>query len=104
MFKDAELTEMIYSEFDCYQWHQCQVGYRGNNGWNRIMVHSLVQQLVRQYPVQYAVYVALRPDHRIALVSYPCCAMYTLPGELLVHAYDMGLKQMITEGKEKNLL
>jgi len=30
--------------------------------------------------------------------------MYTLLGELLVHAYDMGLEQMITEGKEKNLL
>jgi len=68
------------------------------------MVHSLVQQLVRQDPAQYALYVALRPDHHIELISYPCCTKYASPRALLVDTSDTGLEQMIKTGQEENMI
>lgn len=58
-----------------YRHHFSQRHDEGGDEYMRTMVDSLTQQLIRQYPGYYALYVALGPDHEWRLIS---CPFYTL--------------------------
>lgn len=57
---------------------------RPRPGWNRIMVHSLVQQLIRQDICYYMFHVFYRPDHSYRLVSFPYYTEITQDGDISV--------------------
>ncbi|KAJ5740169.1 hypothetical protein N7493_000041 [Penicillium malachiteum] len=65
------ILPMILQEFDMYDWHYRARPGKPRIGWARNMWFSLVQQLVRQDPAYYALYVFFRPDHAWRLISFP---------------------------------
>jgi hypothetical protein len=70
----------IAAEFDLYQYHHRPRDGTNEMGFLRIMFYSLIQQLIRQDPVYYALTVASRLDHSWRLVSYPYITKYTQSG------------------------
>ena len=64
-----------------YRAHLRKVNGKDNFGWLRKVYHGPCQQAMRQDPVYYLVYCALRPDRNVNLVSYPYYAKYQVPGD-----------------------
>lgn len=62
---------MIDEEFRMYRYHQRLIDGKPNFGWQRSMIHSLTQQVIRADIGYWMSYVALRPDGNPWLVSYP---------------------------------
>ena len=77
--KDCELMDMVDAEFEMYRHHLREQNGKPNYGWCRNMWHSLVQQVMRQDPVFYALNVAARPDGNWRLVSFPSYTKYAMP-------------------------
>ena len=72
---------LIEQEFRMYRHHQMPSPDTTQEAWCRYMIHSLLQQLLRQDPLWYALIVATRPDHEWRLVTYPYVANPTQLGE-----------------------
>ena len=70
------IEDLIQLEFDVYLHHFRPRPTANEMGFLRIMYHSLIQQLVRQDPMYYALTVAARPDHDHRLISYPYITKY----------------------------
>jgi hypothetical protein len=68
---DTPIWEIVLREIDMYKHHQREINGKANYGWLRNCFYSIGQQLMRQDPVYYAAYAALRPDKQWRLVSYP---------------------------------
>lgn len=74
-----DILEMIDQEFTMYQHHAIPKPDRPRQGWCRNMYYSLIQQLVRQDPVWYAICAALQG--KTELISHPYIAKDANPGE-----------------------
>ena len=59
MFRDPEIKTIIDEEFARYRYRREKAG-QANYGWLRIMIHSSIEQVVRQSPAYYLLYVGLR--------------------------------------------
>jgi hypothetical protein len=70
------IEPLIQLQFDVYQYHFYPRSTANEMGFLRIMYYSLIQQLVRQDPIYYALTVAARPDHDHRLISYPYITKY----------------------------
>ena len=102
---DGELSRLIDLEFACYKWHLREVNGNSNYGWCRAMIHSLTQQLVRQDPVYYSLYVALRPDRKVELVSYPYYTKFAVPGDKTNFRHiDVDVGRMLKTGRGANMV
>jgi len=65
------ISDMMNNEMAMYDYH-CRRHYRTDKqGWLRNCTYSIAQQVFRQDPSYYALYVSLRPDHGFRLISYP---------------------------------
>ncbi|RDW72128.1 hypothetical protein BP5796_08162 [Coleophoma crateriformis] len=71
LYDYPELEEMIDLEFLMYRYHLRETPSRKHWGWCRNMYFSITQQLIRQDPVYYMLYVGLRPDKKWRLISFP---------------------------------
>jgi hypothetical protein len=76
---EPDILDMIDQEFDMYQHHSIPNPDRPRMGWCRNMYFSLIQQLVRQDPVWYALCAAVQGSYQ--LVAYPYIAKDASPGE-----------------------
>lgn len=73
---EAPLSKIFLEELEMYRYH---LRVEGNDlGWLRNCFHSLAQQAMRQDPLYYALYAALRTDNATTLISYPYYCKYTL--------------------------
>lgn len=70
----ATLIQLARHEFLMYDYHQHH-DY-SDKGWLRIMMHSIIQQIVRQDPELCGLHVALRPDHKHELLELPSCTLF----------------------------
>ncbi len=52
-------------------WHQRDDLDLTKHGWLRTTMYTMIQQLVRQNFLYYAITVALRPDHETDLLAFP---------------------------------
>lgn len=96
--KATDICEFIKDEFNMYRHHYRPVPGRPQLGFLRNMFHALIQQVVRQDPVWYALMVACRPDHNIRLISYPYTAKDSLDGDATGFFHvDINLKRFIEE-------
>ena len=81
---------------------------KGNNGkrlgWLRNMWYSLIQQIVRQDPVYYALVVSLRPDKNWRLISYLYYTKYTSDGENTGFTHLDLIKDFMESGKGANIV
>ena len=75
------VSDIINTEFHMYLHHQTERNGATNKGWLRTMFYSLTQQVIRQDPQYWALYVCLRPDQNYRLVSYPYYAKDARPGD-----------------------
>ncbi|KAI9853587.1 MAG: hypothetical protein M1824_001080 [Vezdaea acicularis] len=108
MFRYLEqenICEMIDGEFELYEHHLWIPPSKSRQGWMRNMFYSLIQQLVRQDPVWYALSVAARPDKAWNLISYPYITKNTENGENTEFLHlDINLKNFIDHGIGANLI
>jgi hypothetical protein len=82
LFNDAEICQYIDEECEMYRHHSYFRGATGPNlGWLRNMWYSLIQHVVRQHPVYYALLASARPDKNHWLISYPYYVKDTTAGE-----------------------
>ena len=91
------IGKILDLEFDMYRYHL----RRGKKdwGWLRTMVHSVTQQIIRQDPVYYMAYVALRPDHQSNLIAYPYYTKYAKPGDSSFFRHiDVNIERCAYEG------
>ena len=67
------------------------------------MYYSTRQQLMRQDPLYYALYAALRPNKHWRLASYPYYAKYNKPGDSTYFRHiDINIPQALESGKGVN--
>ena len=63
------------------------------------------QQIMRQDPAYYLLYVLLRPDHAHTLISYPYYAKYAVPGDRMeFYHIDLDVSWAVHEGRGINLI
>ena len=95
----------MLEEFALYAHHQRKINGKDNLGWERNMVHSLTQQVMRQDPVYYALYCALRPDKVWKLISYPYYTKYAQPGDQTYFRHlDVNIPKLLDVGRGANLI
>ena len=98
-FKTA-IGDIVLSEFDMYRHHLRDINGRSNWGWLRNMFHSIGQQLMREDPVYYMLYAALRPDRHWRLISYPYYAKYAQKGDSTFFRHiDLNLPDLLSNGR-----
>src|SRR5579859_1086939 len=98
--KDEELMEMVDAEFEMYRHHLREQNSKSNYGWCRNMWHSLVQQVMRQDPVFYALNVAARLDGNWRLVSFPYYTKYAMSGDSTGFKHiDINIGQLLKSGR-----
>ncbi|KAI9777313.1 MAG: hypothetical protein M1839_008921 [Geoglossum umbratile] len=90
-----ETFELIEEEFDMYLYHlRDEQDGQKRRGWMRHMFYSLVQQLVRQDPVYYALIAAARPDKN-----------FLVEGESTGFAHlDINVDKFVKTGRGKNII
>ncbi|KAF8249182.1 hypothetical protein K440DRAFT_660435 [Wilcoxina mikolae CBS 423.85] len=103
---DEQYSQWINLEFAMYKHHFHAKGNQGKRlGWLRNMWYSLIQQVVRQDPVYYALVAASRPDKNWRLISYPYYTKYTSDGENTGFSHlDLNIKNFVESGKGANIV
>lgn len=90
----------VLAEFDMYRHHLRRINGKANLGWLRNMFYSIGQQLMRQDPVYYMLYTALRPDQQWRFVSYPYYAKYAVKGDSTQFRHiDLNVRQLISSNR-----
>ena len=98
--KTRTIADVGYEEYDMYFHHQRLVGNKPNYGWLRTMFHALIQQVMRQDPVYWMLYVALRPDHNYRLISYPYYTKYAKPGDQTFFRHiDINVSELVRNNR-----
>ncbi|KAI9761349.1 MAG: hypothetical protein M1840_001973 [Geoglossum simile] len=101
-----EIFKLIKEEFDMYLYHlRDEQDGQKCRGWMHHMLYSLVQQLVRQDPVYYALIAASRPDKNTWLICYPYYVKYQVEGESTGFAHlDINVDRFVETGCGKNII
>ena len=100
-----EIKRIIDLEFDIYRYHYRAVPGRASMGFLRNMFYGLIQQLLRQDPVWYALTAAARADRNWRLISYPYVAKDVRGGESTAFLHlDLNVGQLVKSGKGKNAI
>jgi len=95
----------MLQEFVLYAHRQRKINGKNNLSWVRNMVHSLTQQVMRQDPMYYTLYCALRPDKAWKLISYPFYAKYAQPGDqTYFHHLDINILKLLDIDRGVNLI
>lgn len=69
------------------------------------MYYGLTQQIIRQDVGNWMLYVALRPDRNLKLVSYPYHAKYTRKGDSTAFCHiDLNIPQYLSTGRGGNII
>ncbi|KAF7505499.1 hypothetical protein GJ744_000746 [Endocarpon pusillum] len=102
---EAGIGPLIEDEFLMYKHHQREINGKPNRGWLRTMLYLLTQQLIRQDPQYWMLYVAMRPDHNQRLVSYPYYTKFARPGDSTVFRHmDMNIPEFLATSRGGNII
>jgi len=102
---ETEIGNIVLREFDAYRHHLREINGKSNYGWLRNMFYSIGQQLMRQDPVYYATYAALRPDKQWRLVSYPYYAKYAVKGDNTYFRHmDLNIPELLANARGCNMI
>ncbi|KAI9766034.1 MAG: hypothetical protein M1839_005264 [Geoglossum umbratile] len=101
-----EIFDKLEEEFDMYLYHlRDEQDGRKRRGRIRHMFYSLVQQLVRQDPVYYALITVTRPDQNTWLICYPYYVKYQVEGESTGFAHlDINVDKFVETGWGKDII
>jgi hypothetical protein len=96
------LADLFKLELDCYLWHQRRVNDKDNLGWLRDCWYSLAQDVVRQDPYYYLLYIMLREDNAYKLISYPYYCKYTRENDKTGFRHiDLNIPKLLSEQRGK---
>ena len=99
------ILPLIQEEIDMYDYHFRTQPNRPRLGWNRIMWHSLGQQLIRQDISYYMCYIYFRPDHAYQLISFPYYTKSTQAGEKTFFRHiDINIDDYVQTGRGGSIL
>ena len=99
------IGEICLLEFDMYQHHLRKINGKSNYGWLRNMFYSTAQQLMRQDPMYYMLYAALRPDRAWRLVTYPYYAKFAQPGDNTYFRHlDLNIPALLSQDRGCNMI
>ena len=102
---DGPVGEIILLEFDMYHHHLRKINGKDNFGWLRSMIYSLGQQVMRQDPMYYMLYAALRPDKQWRLVTYPYYAKYAVKGDKTYFRHiDVNIPELLASRRGSNMI
>ncbi|CAM6002997.1 unnamed protein product [Sphagnum balticum] len=102
---DTPIGKIMDDEFRMYRHHLRLINGKSNYGWLRNMFFSVGQQLMRQDPLYYTAYAALRPDKQWKLVSYPYYAKYSVTGDSTYFRHiDLNVPQMVNQKRGVNMI
>jgi len=101
----SSVQEQIDHEFDMYR-HHLSLQYKDSRrGWLRNMYYSVIQQVLRQDPLWYAVTTSARFDKQWRLIAFPYYTKDTDPGESLAFKHlDINLMKYIDENADGSAL
>ncbi|KAH0537122.1 hypothetical protein FGG08_006055 [Glutinoglossum americanum] len=104
--RQPSVMNSIDVEFAIYKHHHRNLSGRSRLGWLRNMFYSLIQQLVRQDPVWYAIIASARPDKNWRLITYPYITKDTdTGGETTGFLHlDLNTSKFVQDGSGGNLL
>ena len=108
--RDGESTEtgigsLIDLEFDLYKHHLGERNGKPNLGWQRNMLYSLSQQIIRGDIGYWLLYSALRPDRNCQLVSYPYYTKFASEGDnTLFRHIDMNVPRYLESGRGGSII
>ena len=101
----SPIANIVTAEYDMYHHHLREINGKSNNGWLRNMFYSIGQQLMRQDPLYYMLYVALRKDKNWRLISYPYYAKYNHLGDSSFFRHiDLNIPGLVYEGRGENMI
>ena len=101
----CQIGEICLLEFDMYQHHLREINGKSNYGWLRNMFYSTGQQLMRQDPLYYMLYAALRPDKAWRLVTYPYYAKFAQPGDNTYFRHlDLNIPTLLSQDRGCNMI
>ena len=96
------LADLFKLELDCYLWHQRRVNDKDNLGWLRNCWYSLAQDVVRQDPYYYLLYIMLREDNAYKLISYPYYCKYAVKDDKTGFRHiDLNIPKLLSEQRGK---
>ena len=102
---DTAIGRIVLAEYDMYRHHLREVNGKGNYGWLRNMFYSIGQQLMRQDPMYYALYAALRPDRQWRLVTYPYYAKFAVEGDNTYFRHiDLNVPDLVASSRGSNMI
>jgi hypothetical protein len=102
---ECGIGEIVLAEFDMYRHHLREINGKDNYGWLRSMLYSIGQQLMRQDPLYYATYTALRPDKQWRLVTYPYYAKYAVEGDKTYFRHiDLNIPELLKNSRGANMI
>jgi hypothetical protein len=111
LLRVGKLTDSLYDilmkEVDMYQYHLRVMNGIANKGWLRNAFFTMVQQVIRQSPVYFAVYAALRPDRNTRLVSYPYYMKYQTAEDGTSTQFrhlDLDIERLVTNNRGGNMI
>ena len=97
------ILDVALQEFDMYDHHLRFIDGKKNYGWLRTMFHGLAQQAMRQDPLYWMMYAALRKDRNADLVSYPYYAKYQRAGDWTYFRHiDINIPDLAKAGRGAN--
>jgi hypothetical protein len=106
--KDITLADLALEEIDMYMFHyRRDAGNAGSLRWLCDCYYSGAQQLMRQDPEYYRLYVGLRPDYHWHLISYPYY-MKMVIGDYRERTFfrhiDINITQALHDGRSINMI
>jgi hypothetical protein len=96
----VSIYDVTLQEFDMYDHHLRLIDNKPNYGWLRTMFHGLGQQAMRQDPMYFMMYSALRKDRNTDLVSYPYYAKFQHKGDATFFRHiDINIPDLAKAGR-----
>lgn len=90
----------MLAEYEMYRHHLQEINGKSNYGWLSNMFYSIGQQFMRQDPMYFAAYAALRLDGQWRLVSYPYYAKYAVRGDNTYFRHmDLNILELIAKDR-----
>ena len=103
--RKTEINDLIQKKFDIYLHHQRERNEKSNYDWLRIMLYSLIQQMIKQNLEYWMLYANLRSNRNLRLVSYSYYAKYARENDNIFFKHiDMNVSKFLVDDHEDNII
>ncbi|MCJ1269402.1 hypothetical protein MMC22_009294 [Lobaria immixta] len=102
---EADIGKEMDDEFNLYLHHIQERNGQSNQGWSRVMYHSLTQQIVRQDLEYWSLCASLCTDGNPPMVSYPYYTKHAMMGESTEFRHiNLNVPRFLVDGDGANAI